>query len=112
MAISKENKEFITNLIDYYISTASSYKDLAIVYKEFTDSVEDTALGMIAGSVYSSFMQIYQNQQITPSLEDMKEFNEIMQERSPDIKKAILESNSEELSNGTSEKDSESKQDE
>ena len=89
MAISKDTKEFISDLIDYYISTASSYKDLAQVYKDFTRSVEDTALGMIAGSIYSSFMQVYQNQQITPSLEDINEFNEMMLFKVPEIKKAI-----------------------
>lgn len=94
MAISKENREFISGLIDYYISTAPSYRDLAGVYSEFTKSVEDAALGMIAGSVYSSFMQVYQNQQITPSLEDVKEFNEMMRGKAPEIKRAISESDS------------------
>ena len=35
-------------------------------------------------------MQAYQNQQQTPGLEDMKEFNQIIKERSPLIKKSIL----------------------
>ncbi len=91
MTISKENKEFIAGLIDYYISTASSYKDLARVYSDFTDSLEDTTLGMITGSIYSSFMQIYQNQQVTPSIEDIDEFNQMIKARSSEIKKAILE---------------------
>lgn len=106
MAISKENKEFVMGLIDYYISTASSYKDLAVAYSEFTDSVEDATFGMIAGSVYSSFMQIYQNQQIAPSLEDVKEFTDMMREKAPEIKKAIQESGSEEQSQDASENDS------
>lgn len=96
MAISKENREFILGLVDYYVSTAPSYKDLAVVYSEFIDSVEDATFGMIAGSVYSSFMQICQNQQITPSLEDIKEFNEMMKEKAPEIKKAISEPGPEE----------------
>ena len=89
MAISKENREFIAGLIDYYVSTAASYRDLARVYRGVADSVDDAALGMIAGSVYSSFMQVYQNQQIAPSLEDVNEFNEIMRERAPEIKRAV-----------------------
>lgn len=89
MAISEANREFISGLIDYYVSTASSYREMAGMYKEFTDSVDDAAFGMIAGSVYSSFMQIYQNRQITPSLEDMGEFEEIMMGRVAEIKRAI-----------------------
>lgn len=95
MAISKENKEFILGLINYYIETASSYKDLACVYQEFTKSIEDAAFGMIAGSVYSSFMQMYQNKQITPSLEDVNEFNEMLKSKASEIKKAISEPDTE-----------------
>ena len=111
MAISKENREFITGLVDYYVSTAPSYRDLAVAYEEHTDSVEDTAFGMIAGSIYSGFMQIYQNQQITPSLEDMREFNEIMSEKAHEIKKAVLESGSDGQTGNSSEGDPVSRQD-
>lgn len=89
MAISETNRQFIMNLIDYYIQTASSYVDLAGAYKEHTSSTQDTALGMIAGSIYLSFMQIYQNQQDSPSIEDVNEFNEIIKDKIQDIKKAI-----------------------
>jgi hypothetical protein len=41
--------------------------------------------------VYSGFLQAYQNQQQTPSLEDMQEFNQIIKERATLIKKSILE---------------------
>jgi hypothetical protein len=41
--------------------------------------------------VYSGFLQAYQNQQQTPGLEDMREFNQIIKERAPLIKKSILE---------------------
>ncbi len=90
MTISKENREFISNLIDYYISTAPSYRDMAVQYKEFVDSIDDTIFGMIVGSVYSSFMQVYQSQRIMPSLEDINEFNGIMMARAQDIKRAVL----------------------
>ena len=41
--------------------------------------------------MYSGFLQALQNQQLAPSLEDMKEFNQIIKERAPLIKKSILE---------------------
>ena len=65
MAISKETKDFIDNLIDYYISEASSYKQIAEVYVPEVESVTDTAFGIITGCVYSGFLQAYQNQQKT-----------------------------------------------
>jgi len=55
------------------------------------ESVPDTASGIITGCVYSGFLQAYQNHQQTPSLEDMQEFNQIIKERAPLIKKSILE---------------------
>ncbi|MFB5618610.1 MAG: hypothetical protein ACE5RE_03335, partial [Candidatus Nitrosomaritimum aestuariumsis] len=78
MAISKENLEFIDSLIDYYISESESYKQIAENYLPEIQSVPDTAFGIIAGCVYSGFLQAYQNQQQSPSLEDMKEFNQII----------------------------------
>ena len=91
MVISKENKEFIESLIDYYISESQSYKQIAENYLPEIDSVSNTAFGIIVGCVYSSFMQAYQNQQQTPGLEDMKEFNQIIKKRAPLIKKSLLE---------------------
>lgn len=95
MAISKENKDFIESLIDYYISESQSYMQIAENYLPEIDSVSDTAFGIIAGCVYSGFLQAYQTQQQSPSLEDMKEFNQIMKERAPSIKKALLQPPSE-----------------
>jgi hypothetical protein len=80
MSISKENKEFIDNLIEYYISESESYKQIA-----------DTAFGIITGCVYSGFLQAYQNQQQSPSLEDMDEFNQIIKKKALLIKKSISE---------------------
>ena len=91
MAISKENKDFIDSLIDYYISESESYKQIAENFIPEIESVPDTAFGIITGCVYAGFLQAYQNQQQTPDLEDVKEFNEIMKERAPQIKKSILE---------------------
>jgi hypothetical protein len=90
MAITKENKEFIDSLIDYYISESQSYRQIAENYVPEIESVSDTAFGIIAGCVYSGFLQAYQNQQQTPGLEDMKEFNQILKERAPLIKKSLI----------------------
>ncbi|QLH07221.1 hypothetical protein [Nitrosopumilus ureiphilus] len=91
MAISKENKDFVDSLIDYYINESESYRQIAENFVPEIESVPDTAFGIITGCVYSGFLQAYQNQQQTPSLEDMKEFNHIIKERAPLIKKSILE---------------------
>ena len=99
MAISKENKEFIDSLIDYYISESQSYVQIAENYLPEVESVPDTAFGIITGCVYSGFLQAYQTQQQSPSLEDMKEFNQIMKERAPAIKKALLQTPKEALEN-------------
>jgi len=91
MGISKENKEFIDSLIDYYISESGSYTQIAENFIPEVESVPDTSFGIITGCVYSGFLQAYQNQQQTPSLEDIKEFNEIIKNRAALIKKAIIE---------------------
>ena len=95
MAISKNTRDFIDSLIDYYISEAPSYKQIAEEYVPEIESVVDTAFGIIAGSVYSGFLQAYKNQKQSPSLEDIQEFHKILKDRAPLIKKAMLdESNS------------------
>jgi hypothetical protein len=91
MVISKENMDFIDSLIDYYISESESYKQIAENFVPEVESVPDTAFGIITGCVYSGFLQAYQNQQQTPSLEDMHEFNQIIKKRAPLIKKSILD---------------------
>ena len=91
MSISKENKEFIDSLIEYYISESESYKQIAENFLPEVESIPDTAFGIITGCVYSGFLQAYQNQQQSPSLEDMNEFNQIIKKKAPLIKKSILE---------------------
>lgn len=91
MAISKENKDFIDSLIDYYISESESYRQIAENFVPEVGSVADTAFGIIVGCVYSGFLQAYQNQQQTPGLEDINEFNRILKSRAALIKKSILE---------------------
>ena len=107
MAISKENKDFIDSLIDYYISESESYKQIAENFTPEIESVPDTAFGIITGCVYSGFLQAYQNQQQTPSLEDMREFNQIIKKRAPLIKKSILDPHRLEISKKESENKSE-----
>ena len=103
MTITKENKDFIDSLIDYYINESESYRQIAENFVPEIESVPDTAFGIITGCVYSGFLQAYQNQQQSPSLEDMREFNQIIKERAPLIKKSILEPHRLENSNKESE---------
>ena len=91
MVISKENKDFIDSLIDYYISESQSYRQIAENFVPEIVSIPDTTFGIITGCVYSGFLQAYQNQKQTPGLEDIKEFNKILKNRAPLIKKAVLE---------------------
>jgi hypothetical protein len=95
MSISKENKEFIDSLIEYYISESESYKQIAKNFLPEVESISDTAFGIITGCVYSGFLQAYQNQQQSPSLEDIDEFNQIIKKKASLIKKSISESTNE-----------------
>lgn len=90
MAISKNTRDFVDSLIDYYISEAPSYKQIADTYVPEVEAVRDAAFGFIAGCVYSGFLQAYKSQQITPSLEDIQEFHKILKDRAPLIKKAMV----------------------
>jgi len=89
MTISKENKEFINSLIEYYVSESESYKQIAENFLPEVESIPDTAFGIITGCVYSGFLQAYQNQQQSPSLEDIDEFNQIIKKKAVLIKKSI-----------------------
>ncbi len=91
MAISDHTKQFINGLIDYYISEASSYKQMAEQYTPEVKSIEDTAFGIIAGCVYSGFLQAYANQKKKVELDDIQDFHKILKDKSQDIKIAILE---------------------
>ncbi len=91
MAITKHTKDFLDSLIDYYISEASSYKQIAETYFPEITSVEDAAFGIIAGCVYSAFLRAYENENRTVELDDIQEFNKILKEKAALIKKAILE---------------------
>lgn len=91
MAISDEMRSYIDGQIDYYISEAGSYRQMAETYRPEVDSADDAAFGIIAGSVYASFVQAVQSQGGSPSLEDVQELGRIIKERAPLVKKAILD---------------------
>jgi hypothetical protein len=91
LAITKHTRDFLDGLIDYYISEAPSYKQIAESYFPEITSVEDAAFGIIAGCVYSAFLRAYENENKPVELDDMQEFNQIIKERAALIKKAILE---------------------
>lgn len=91
MAITKHTKDFLDSLIDYYISEAQSYKQIATSYFPEIRSVDDAAFGIIAGCVYSAFLRAYENENKTVELDDIQEFNKILKGKAALIKKAILE---------------------
>jgi ABC-type transporter MlaC component len=51
--------------------------------------VQDTAFGIIVGSIYSSFLQAYSNQKQNVNSEDIQEFTEIIMMNARIIKDAI-----------------------
>lgn len=89
--ISQTTRQFIDSLIDYYISEAASYKQLAKTYSEEVEDVDANAFGIIVGCIYSGFLQAYQNQKQKPLLEDTQEFTQMIKIRAAQIKRAILD---------------------
>lgn len=90
MALTKYTKDYLESQIDYYISEAQSYKQIAQNYSPEINSVEDAAFGIIAGCIYSAFLRAYENEKKTVELDDMQEFNQILKEKTALIKKAII----------------------
>ena len=90
MTISDEMKKFLDSQIEYYITEAQSYKEMAQEYSPKIDSIQDTAFGIIIGSIYSSFLQAYSNQKQNINSEDIQEFTEIMMLNTRMIKDAIM----------------------
>ena len=91
MVIPVTTKDFINNLIDYYISEASSYKQFAQEYTSNVTDITAATFGIIIGCVYSGFLQAYANQKQKPSLDDIQEFHQIIRHRAAQIKKGILD---------------------
>ena len=90
MTLSNEIQNFIDSQIEYYSNEADSYKEMAQEYNLDANSVADTTFGIIIGCIYSSFLQTYTNQNITPNSQDIEEFNKIIIDNSNRIKKSIL----------------------
>ena len=89
--IPETTRKFIDSLIDYYISEAASYKQLAKTYYEEVEDVNANTFGIIVGCVYSGFLQAYQNQKQKPVLEDTQEFTQMIKTRAAQIKRGILD---------------------
>lgn len=90
MALTKYTKDYLASQIDYYISEAQSYKQIAQNYSPEINSIEDAAFGIIAGCIYSAFLRAYENEKKPVELDDIQEFNQILKERAALIKKAII----------------------
>lgn len=90
--ISQTTKKFIDSLIDYYISEAASYKQMAESYSDETKDVTSSAFGIIVGCIYSGFLQAYTNEKKKPTAEDTQELAGLIKSRAPQIVKSIIES--------------------
>ena len=89
MAISEQNKKFLEDLLQYYIDQADSYNQFASEYGEFSKSKREIAFGVIVGSVYSTFLQTYANQQLEVPLDDIQEFHDFIRDNIEKITKAL-----------------------
>ena len=90
MTLSNEIEKFLDSQIEYYVKEAESYKEMALEYNLDTNSVPDTAFGIIVGCIYSSFLQTFTNQNSTPNSQDIEEFTKIIVNNSKKIKESIL----------------------
>ena len=93
MAISDENKKFLEGLLQYYIEQADSYNQFASEYGKFSKSKREIAFGIIIGTVYSTFLQTYSNQQLEVRLDDIQEFHEFIRNNIKKITNALDEKN-------------------
>ena len=89
MAISEQNKKFLEDLLQYYIDQADSYNQFASEYGEFSKSKREIAFGVIVGSVYSTFLQTYANQQLEVRLDYIQEFHDFIRDNIEKITKAL-----------------------
>jgi len=93
MAISEQNKKFLEDLLQYYIDQADSYNQFASEYGEFSKSKREIAFGVIVGSIYSTFLQTYANQQLQVQLDDIQEFHNFIRDNIEKITKALDKNN-------------------
>jgi len=89
--IPATTRSFIDNLVDYYMSEAASYKQMATIYSDEVGDIPAATFGLIVGSIYSAFLQAYDNQKQKPPLEDIQEFTQIIKRKAAQIKRSILD---------------------
>ena len=89
MTLPNEIQGFLDSQIEYYAKEAKSYKEMAQGYNLDDDSIHDTAFGIIIGCIYSSFLQVYTNQNSMPNSQEMEDFTEIITKNSKKIKESI-----------------------
>ena len=89
MTISDSNKKFLDDLVQYYIDESKSYKQFASEYDEFCESEIDVAFGLIVGTLYSTFLQTYANQQLEVGLDDIQEFHKFIKSNAAQIKESL-----------------------
>ena len=97
MTLSNETQKFLDSQIEYYVKEAESYKEMALEYNLDTNSVPDTAFGIIVGCIYSSFLQTFTNQNNIPSSQEIEEFTEMIIKNSKKIKDSIITEHKEKL---------------
>jgi|TARA_B110001454_G_scaffold86187_1_gene82748 hypothetical protein len=90
MTLSNEIQTFLVSQIEYYTREAESYKEMAKEYNIDDASAHDTTFGIIVGCIYSSFLQIFTNQNSVPNSQEMEEFAEIIIKNSKKIKESIM----------------------
>ena len=89
MTISDENKKFLEDLLQYYIDQADSYSQIALEYGKFSKSKREIAFGVIVGTIYSTFLQTYSNQQLEVKLDDIQQFHEFIRDNIGKISDAL-----------------------
>ena len=89
MTLSNEIQTFLVSQIEYYTEEAKSYKEMAREYNIGDGLAHDTAFGIIIGCIYSSFLQIFTNQNSIPNSQEIEEFTEMIIKNSKKIKEAI-----------------------
>ena len=93
MTLSNEIQGFLDSQIEYYTNESKSYKEMAQEYNLDDNSIHDTAFGIIIGCIYSSFLQVYTNQNIMPNSQEMEDFTEIIIKNAKKIKESITSDN-------------------
>jgi hypothetical protein len=89
MGISDENRKFLEGLLQYYVDQADSYNQFANEYGKFSKSKREIAFGVIVGTIYSTFLQTYSNQQLEVKLDDIQEFHDLIRDNMEKITKAL-----------------------